>query len=137
MNIDKLINSETLQDLKEGFTHFYIVGVRIEMEGMKPKLALDFVIEYTADHVRELLTASQMITNELLKTTLQEAVDAVGMKWFAKELQAAKLRSRANQCTAHKFKCRCPMGREDLKMFVDIANISDHSRKKLEESKIW
>lgn len=136
MEVDDLIKPEALQDLKDGYTHFYIIGVRTTLEGMKPKLVMDFMIEYKAKHVQSLLLAAGMIANDMITTTHHEAFESVDMTWLSHEIYGAMMRSRANQCTTHKFKCQNPMRRKDLEMFVDSANIVDHARQQLEDSRI-
>jgi len=133
----ELINPDTVRDIENGYTHFYIVGVRTETISMKPKLSMDFMIEYTSDHVKQLMLAADMVDNKLVPTTINEAVEATDMNWLGHEIHGAQLRSRANMCSAHKFRCKHKMERDDLKMFVDLANIVEHTRKQLEDSKVW
>lgn len=114
-------------------TYYYILGVRAvtNRETMTTHLERDFLITYTDDDVKDRNLAKAMVDNEMVKTTPEEAVDAVGLSRIGAEIHGAKLRMKFNPITAHQFKTEEPWDKEFFDIFLKGCEYCEDSRKKL------
>jgi len=117
--------------------YHHIIGVRtVRADSGRPKLSCDFVITITPDQITKSRLAESMYKNKLWKTTYREAIEAVGLQELDAALWASKIRASSNMMTIHKFVTNFEMTREDFDIFVQAANVSDGTLKKLMDGKI-
>ncbi len=119
------------------YKYFYIIGVRSIRNKMDTKLSLDFMIEYNDIDVKNCKIAKFMTSNQLLKTTIKDAIESNQLLQLQHELHIAKLRSNANNLTTHKFKTTIQWLRGDFEKLVELSNISNEIKNQLEESMIY
>ena len=118
--------------------YYYIFGVRIENTNFKDrgKLSLDFMIDYNSDDIENADLAKDMVDNEMIPTSSNEAIKAVGLIHLASTIYGSQFTARANNLSVHKMNTNFKITREDLHIWVDCCNHDEISLKKLEESKI-
>lgn len=113
-------------------TYYYILGVRaVTKPDMTLSLQRDFIIKYSDDDLKDRNLAEAMVQNEMVKTTAEEAVEAMGLSRLGAEIHGAKLRIRFNPITVHQFKTEEPWDNEFFDIFLKGCEYCEESRKKL------
>lgn len=118
--------------------HHTLFGVVLEStKSMKPYYARDFIMRWTSDDLENSKLAIDMVNNEMLPTTKEEAVDAVGLKPLFSEFNAVQIRAKTNpNITVHLVHTDFYLHDEDVEMLINNANHSKFGRKELVKSKI-
>ena len=81
--------------------------------------------------------AQAMTENELFPTTKEEAIAAVGLGRETASLAGIQMRMRFNpDLTAHLVTTEFMICAEDIDIIIHSANVSDHGRQLLAQSKI-
>ena len=135
--IDALLENQEDDQSTPEIKYYYLCAVRLRAkENMTSELYLDSVISYTTEDIMKANLARGMVENELIITTMKEALEAVGLTRMNGELFGFDLRVKANMLTVHKFICDSSMDEEYIDMYIRSANFCESSRKKLQEARV-
>jgi hypothetical protein len=116
------------------FKYYFGVRVdpRIETAG---QLELDCMIEITEEDMKNIELAKDMVTNEMWKSTNEEALKACHVEHLT-AITALQHRAYANNLSLHMVYTEFKLEEEDLKMWVDSCNFDKYARQKLINSKV-
>jgi hypothetical protein len=136
--IDTLLLADHEDDqITPEIKYYYLCAVRSKVkENMTSELYLDSVLSYTTADIKQAALARGMVENELIITTVREAVEAVGLKSMSEKIYGFDMRVKVNMLTVHKFVCDSPMDEDDLDIYIRSANFCESSRKKLQEARV-
>lgn len=136
MNIENL-NFKVKTD--KSLPYHYIIGVEITnaRSGDPGKFRLKYgPISYHNKDVEKIASCQVRMCDELFKQSRLEALKAEGLYELFSELSMLQLSCNANDCSIHHFSSQLELSGEDLKTFVEAANYSEETRKKLDASRI-
>lgn len=124
---------QELSDVK----YYYLCAVRLKpKKDMTSEFYLDSILSFNTIDIAQAALARGMAENELVPTTVTEALAATGLTKLSGEIYGFHLRARANMSTVHKFICDSPMAEDDIDTYIRSANFCDSARKKLQESRV-
>lgn len=130
------------KDLKtnEETPHHYFIGVvmhPITDGDLAGKIYLKYgPVYFHNNDVENLRDALMLSTDKVFKTTTNEALSLYGVSNIAGSIRSMILASNANLGSIHHFSSADKLDDEFFVNFVDLANISKHNRRLLDESRI-
>ena len=118
----------------------YIIGVAVHSHPRSEKRGQLFLkygpIIYLNEDVVNLKLARETHKGELIKTSLTESLQIFDVDELVSTLGAFSMSCRVNQCTVHHFSSNEKFDGDFLEQFVDLANKSEHTLKKLQDAEI-
>ncbi|MCF8019865.1 MAG: hypothetical protein K9L62_10740 [Vallitaleaceae bacterium] len=123
--------------------HHYIIGVAMHSMKSGPDLRGKMFLKYGSvyfnhkdiDNVRN---AAMMSVDKVFKTTSKEATEMFECQELSSAITGLKIAAYANQATLHHFSSEFEFDNPDevFESFVKSANISESTRRQLDEARI-
>jgi hypothetical protein len=123
--------------------HHYIIGVAMHSMKSGPDLRGKMFLKYGPVYfnhkdIENVRDAAMMSVDKVFKTTSKEATEMFDCGNLTGTITGLKLAAYANQATLHHFSSEFEFENPDelFGMLVESANISDSTRRQLDEAKI-
>ena len=118
----------------------YIIGVAVHSHPRSKKRGQLYLkygpIVYSNEDVANLKLARETHKGELIKTSLPEALQIFDVQELVSSLGSFFIAIRVNQCTAHHFASHEMFDEDFFELFVELANKSKDTLKKLQDAEI-